>query len=240
MVVHGVAKIGKTSWAETAPGPRLFLDAEGGTEFLDKPTVMWDPMAAPPEVEGDVNVVVWAKDWGTVQATLAWLYAGNHPFNSLILDSLTEIQKKCKDAVAHDGNLDQQLWGQLLTKMELEMRRVRDLTKHPVKPLWAVVVLAHSAEKNGALRPDVQGALARSLAGFFDVIGHMRPGMSPTGQVARELVIDAVPGIEAGDRTKVLRRTFGDSIPLVLDDSTGAIHYSIGELIELINGGFNG
>jgi hypothetical protein len=72
---------GKTSLAETAPGPRLILDAEGGTDWLSSDTVTWDPtQGAPPAVEGDVSVVVHVLNWEMIERVTRWLQKGEHSF----------------------------------------------------------------------------------------------------------------------------------------------------------------
>lgn len=240
MVVHGDPKTGKSSFAETAIGPRLIVDAEGGTDFGAKPIVRWTDAAQPPPVpeNPDTSVVLFARDWNQVTLAHQWLSSGQHPFRSYVMDSITEVQARAKKAISTTG-MDQRAWGELLDRMMAEMTMVRDLTKHPTNPLSTIVIVAHSDrdEKTGILRPMVQGALRKHLGGLFDVIAHLRVGLDAgTGRPGRELVIDALPGIEAGDRTKVLRRRFGSMIQLHLDDETDRITPDLTDLLKILNG----
>lgn len=238
MVIHGDPKVGKTSLAETTIGPRLIIDAEGGTDFGAKTQIPWPDASQPPpsDVGPDDSVVLFARDWSQVSLAHQWLESGQHPFNSYVMDSLTEVQDRAKKAISTSG-FDQQLWGQLLDKMLLEMTLVRDLTKHATNPLWQVVILAHTEEKNNLLRPMVQGGLSKRLGGLYDIIGHMRIGIGDgSGRPGRELVIDALPGIEAGDRTKILRRHFNGVVPLHLNEDTDEITPNLLDMLKILNG----
>lgn len=218
LLVHGTPKIGKSWLAESCPGPVLILDGEGSTDFLKrKRRQEWNPINPPPtDVGPDDVVVVKATDWQTVVLVNQWLSSGQHPFNSFAVDTLTEWQKKCKATISASAFDDTRQWGQLLDKMELVVRFWRDLLDHPTHPLYAVVIITQTVEKEkGGQKPDVQGALTRSLGSFFDVIGFLRPRMQE-GQLlpTRELVIAPYPGIEAGDRTDDLTQLYpGGIIP---------------------------
>ena len=203
LVVHGTPKIGKSWLGESSPGPVLVIDGEGSTDFLKrKKRQTWNPDQAPPTglTNNDI-VVVKASNWHTVMQVNQWLNSGQHEFNSLVIDTLTELQKKCKASIASTFD-DQRQWGQLLEKMELTAKFWANLTDHPVKPLLSVVVLTQTVEKDKWQRPDVQGALARSLGSFYDTIGFLRPRFEEGSLLpTRELVIAPYPNIEAGDRT---------------------------------------
>lgn len=240
VLIHGDPKTGKTSLAETCVGPRLIIDAEGGTDFGAKPRLEWADAAQAPPVpdDPDTSVVLFARDWHQVHLAHQWLQSGNHPFNSYVMDTLTDVQRRAKDTIKGSG-MDQGAWGDLLDKMMEEMTMVRNLTKHPVRPLWTVVITAHSMydEKSNLLRPQVQGGLRRDVGGLYDTIAHLRVGVGAgDGRVGRELIIDALPGIEAGDRTKILRRRFNGVVPLHLDDATDRITPDLTDMLKILNG----
>jgi hypothetical protein len=211
IVVHGTPKIGKSWLGESAPGPVLVLDGEGSTDFLKRKTrTEWKDLSqAPPTAREDGTplgvddfVVVRIRSWQEVITVQSWLSAGQHVFRSLVIDTLTEIQKKAKESISAQGFTDERQWGDLLQKMESMGRQWRDLLDHPTNPLWAVVVLAQTLVVDQWQRPDVQGALKRQLGSWFDVVGFLRPRFE-AGQLlpTRELVVAPYPGIEAGDRT---------------------------------------
>lgn len=218
MVLYGYEKIGKSSLAETVPGPRLILDAEGGTEFLLNPQTVWADVNQPPPAVNAAgeplgpndSVVLFVGDWRTFTTAHQWLQSGQHPFVSVVLDSLTELQKRCKDTIAEGGVMDQRAWGRLLDHMEGELRRFRDLTKHKTNPLWAVVILALLDNKDGIARSMVQGSLSKTLGAMFDVIGLLRASdPDHEGRIHRELCIGPNRDFAAGDRTRILTKTFG-------------------------------
>lgn len=208
-VIHGTPKIGKSWLGESCPGPVLVIDGEGSTDFLRrKVRKTWDPINPPPtDLTDNDLVVVRTTEWSKVVQVTQWLQSGQHPFRSFVVDTLTELQKQAKKAIDSKPFSDQRQWGELLDKMETVARQWRDLLDHPTNPLFAVIVLTQTLESDdGKLqRPDVQGALRRSLGSFFDVIGYMRPRFGAGDLLpSRELVIAPYPGIEAGDRTDVL------------------------------------
>lgn len=224
IVAHGESGVGKSWLADTAPAPRLILDAEGGSQDTpSEPKMVWNPLQyAPPGVQGcepgqeyvPPTTRVMIRDWQTMQRVYTWLNTGQHFFTSLGLDSLTEIQKRCMDDIADGSRMDRGDWGDLLTAMEKLVRQMRDLTFHPTKPLQCVAILALSEpDKKGATRPFIKGQLGLSLPGFVDVVGYMYTGIDPqTGQMARNLLIQPAPGYVAKDRTHKLTQAYGNTI----------------------------
>ena len=189
ILVHADTKVGKSTFANTSPAPRLLLDAEAAYRFLPGTKVFWDPMReAPPQIgkgridprSADVVDVDWetcvviVRDYSAVIKAYEWLNAGSHPFVSVILDSISEVQKRCKDSMRSiDEAMDQRKWGALLDHMEWLVRGLRDLTEHPVRPLQAVVLTSMTTQRDGKWRPYVQGQLAVTMPYFLDVIGYM-------------------------------------------------------------------
>ena len=215
MLIHGESGHGKSRLIDTAPGPRLVLDVEGGSDWTPSPKIQWDP-AVPPPTDGldrNTTVVVMVRDFRTIQLVTQWLTSGKHPFESVCIDSLTEAQKRCKDELAGTNQMSEQLWGQLLAKMEVLVRQWRDLKVHPSKPVH-VFISALSAVKDNKYVADVQGALGRSLPGFVDVNGFLFSvdAGDGSGRTARYLQIQPTANISAKDRTDVLTVRFGNQI----------------------------
>ena len=177
-VIHGDPGTGKSWLADTAPGPRLVLDAEGGAKFTPSPKVEWTNVNdAPPELgEGVETVVVKIRDLKTLQSVFTWLNRGQHPFRSVIIDSLSEVQKRAVDEIAGVEQMRTQDWGALLRKGESLVRAFRDLTMHPANPVACVVFVCLTAERGDQKvqqRPYLQGQLGTSLPGFVDVVGYL-------------------------------------------------------------------
>ncbi len=223
LLVHGEPGSGKSWLFNSAPGPRLLLDAEGRAEHLKKmpervsqPIVRWDPRNPLPAESSDPDVVtvVDVRSWDDVELAYKWLDSGRHPFASVGLDSITEIQQRLVDDIAGLEQMRTQDWGTALRRGEGLVRNLRDLRNHPTNPLWAIVVIAGTADKSEKMRPMLQGQLAVKIAHHFDVVGFMQKRRNPeTGERERLLWVDAyVEGVVAKDNTDDLSFTYGEYI----------------------------
>ncbi|MEE9125368.1 MAG: AAA family ATPase [candidate division NC10 bacterium] len=240
-LIFSPPKIGKSSWAETCVGPRLIIDAEGGTQWLANPTIPWDDVRQPPPDVSDPSfsnhsVVVHVTKWQDMETINQWLQSGKHSFKSVVVDSITEIQQTCKHAIETGGGFRIQDWGTLYDMMSPVFKELRDLTYHPTNPVWQVIVTALAKTEDGVIMPDIQGKMARSLPAEVDTVGFLRVSGSTDNPGGRELVVDAAPGLYAGDRTKALRRAFDGVIPISLDDNTDLITYNATQLLRFLNG----
>lgn len=211
ILVHADTKVGKSTFANTAPAPKLLLDAEAAARFLPGEKVLWDPMTEePPQYDGTWETcVVNIRDYSVLLKAYEWLNSGQHPFNSVIIDSISEVQTKVKEQLSSEGRMDQRLWGDLLNSMERLIRQFRDLTEHPIKPLQAVVLTAMTQLRDGKYRPYVQGQLQVKMPYFLDVIGYLYvdtvenaddPTQLPE-KIRRMLVVPHVE-FEAGERVQ--------------------------------------
>jgi hypothetical protein len=176
--------------------------------------VVWDPTRdAPPEPGDWETCQVFVRDFNTVRRAYEYLNTGKHPFQSVVMDSLTEIQKRCKDAITGGEAPSERQWGDLLSQMELLVRAFRDLVFHPVKPLDAVLFLALTTNKNGGkFKPAVQGALGVSLPGYVDLEGYLGSFPNEEGGMERRMLIQPHQLFEAKDRTHTLTEHYGSVI----------------------------
>ena len=203
LVIHGESGTGKSWLGDTSPSPRLILDAEGGSRFTpSQPKVYWDPITGPPPV-GQETVIVMVRDFGTMSYVFQWLNAGQHDFKSIVLDSVTELQKRCIDAIVGTSQMRLQDFGELLREMETLIRQFRDLHMHPVNPIpVSVLITTTKQDQSSTFRPHVQGQLALSLPYFVDVVGYLYNKPNPeTQQMDRALLVTSTPGFIAKDRT---------------------------------------
>ncbi len=176
VLVYGPSKAGKSTLASTSPYPRLILDVEGGSRFLPIVSKLWDPLTEnPPEADGTWDtVVVVTRDYETMLRTYQWLQSGKHPFKSLIIDSVSELQVKLIEQIAGREQMQMQAWGNLLRQFTGLMRDLRDLTMHPTNPLSAVVLVAMEREdKDGQKRPYLQGQSGVTLPYLTDITGYL-------------------------------------------------------------------
>jgi hypothetical protein len=164
--------------------------------------VLWDPFTGPPPVwDGTWDTcIVYVRDIRTVDIAYQWLVSGQHTFRSVIVDSISEIQKRAKDSIVGLGDMRQNDWGTLLTQQEALIRNLRDLTLHPIRPVQAFVLIAFTREMNGRSSPYVQGALAVTMPYFLDVIGYLYPQPMEDGSVLRRMLVSPHPQFEAGER----------------------------------------
>lgn len=203
-LLHGPSKAGKTYLANTSPGPRLILDAEGGTRFLKTNKVVWDPRDAPPDdLKEDDTVLVYIRDFSQLAHAYQWLAAGKHPFRSIILDSISEIQQRCIDALVGTEQMRLADWGTLSRKVARLVRDYRDLLIHPTNPVAAVILIAMTKQSNdsGKYVPYVQGQLATALPFYIDIVGYLQAAVDESGEMQRYLLVQPHNQYEAGDRT---------------------------------------
>lgn len=222
ILIHGWWGAGKSWLAASAPGPRLVIDTEGG--FYDTPgrIVPWDPhrQEVPHDLHPDDSVVVDVRDWGTLEEVRQILKRGEHPFKSVIVDSLHELQDQLKRAVAVPGEeynpnavFQQQAWGRLLNNMALFLRDLRDLTRptavHPVH----VVLVSGSDDELIPAKPLLEGKARKIVIGFYDVVGYMTEARDQNGEIVRVLQINPTSTAVAKCRIHALHTKYGTDIP---------------------------
>ncbi len=241
-LVHGDAGVGKSWLGASTPGPRLILDAEGGSHFARRledgalvrpPSVDWDPMLdePPTDLSDNTSVFVRVRAMSDVEQAYKWLASGQHEFRSVVLDSLTDIQLTCRymirDGQAKQRDItDMQSWGKLLDTMIELCRQFRNLTDHPTHPLDCVLVIAGSEISDGQWAPQLQGGIKGRISGFFDVIMFLQNESDTiTGDKKRRGHIVQAMSWKAKDRTHALTEHYGDYV----DDP------DIEEMMEVLN-----
>ena len=246
MAIHGWAGAGKTWLSQTAPGPRLVIDAEGGSfDTADRTdrTVriqVWDPNEGPPpqDLTPDDTVVVGIRDLRLLNSLMNMLDSGDHPFESVILDSFSEMQAMLKTQVAKPGEaydpnavFDQQAWGRLKNHGGLILRDLRDLTKpYANKPINAVVVMYSDDESVPAV-PLLEGGVRKSLQGWFDIIGYLFTATHPdTKEEVRVLQIARDSVAIAKCRMHLVKVKYGTHIE----------NPDLEEILNTVNGESNG
>jgi hypothetical protein len=224
LVVHGEWGSGKSWLADTAPGPRLILDAEGGVDFTPSRKVKWDlarSNTAPPELGPDDSAVVTVTDMDIVVKVHQWLTQSAHPFRSIVVDSLTEMQMRLKDRIKTPGQqMKQNDWGELGDRTLALIRMFRDYTLgiHPVDVVVIVCGSAEKGESNPVIRPMLQGSAAEKIMGYTDVGAYLSIQQDGDGTVERRALFAQLDGVAAKDRTGRLGVTMdGPTIPAMLN-----------------------
>lgn len=171
ILIYGEPGTGKTVLAGSASAveamaPVLLLDIEGGTMSLADTY---------PNVD-----VVRITHWADLQKVYNKLYAGNHGYKTVIMDSLTEAQKLSMDdimrkAVKEDPDLDPDVptmraWGKNIQQMRKFTRALRDL---PFNVIFTALVDSDKDNRGKTVsRPSFQGKLKGEVPGFMDVVAY--------------------------------------------------------------------
>lgn len=216
IVVHGGSKVGKSTFGSTTPAPRLIIDDEYGSRFTKGRKKEWNYwLEAPPEDDGTWDtVIVVPNSWADTGRIYEWLASGAHPFKSVVVDSITEIQKRLIDDVAGTEQVTMQQWGEIWRKGDDFIRRLRDLIKPTaMKPLDALVIIALTEEDKGVWKPAVSGKLNKYIGAHMDIIGYMYVDNDlARNEVVYRMLIIRTPTIEAGARPPELVETYGPVI----------------------------
>lgn len=231
-LIHSDSKVGKTTLGATCPPPILILDAEGGTKFLPlAPSLTkmygrafslkeWQPgREPPPRYDGTWDAcVVHVHEWQTVTQVYTALLQAAHDFQSLVVDSISEIQRRCKASLNGTEVMKIQDWGRLLVEMDTIIRGLRDLTNHPVRPLRVALFIAETRQNQGGKwKPYMQGQIEVALPYWMDVVGYLfteklvDANGQATEEEVRRLLITQHPQFEAGNRLQ-------GSLGAVVDD----------------------
>jgi hypothetical protein len=229
MIFFGSPKAGKTTMLSTAPAPRLLIDVEKSSRFIEgiRP-IFWNPKSPIPEYSP--NDDVFGSTWDTVSVRQTkweqwekgvWpqLETGKHPFRSVLLDSISELQTCLIEGIAGEQQLTQQQWGTVLRKLTGMLRDMRDLTEHPVNPVEVVAASALEKSYTGVLKPLLQGAAVDVVPYLMDALFYL----SRDSEGTRKLLTQATDYIAAGNRAEhVLPRVITDpTIPKILDTVFG-------------------
>lgn len=216
-VIHGDSGTGKSWLCRNLPGPRLYLDVEGRIRFVPfSHRVPWDVRTPiPTDLNTDSTVIAKVKDWASMEVAFQWLASGQHPFRSVVIDSLSELQKRSMDALVGTSAMQTQDWGTLLRRMEHVVRSMRDMAdpESVANPI-NVVFLAGSAEKQGKNRPMLQGAISMVLPYHVDLCGYLsvEPNLQDPMNPVRTLRLSDNGLAVAKDGTDVLTRHYGPVI----------------------------
>lgn len=215
-VVHGESGAGKSYFGGTTPSPRLILDAEGGSRFIraNKRRKVWDPINEPvPENDGTWDACfVSILEWQSLYAAYEVLASGKHPFKAVVVDSLTEAQKRLVDDVAGVSQPSLQEWGVIGRHLEDMVRKLRDLTVHKTNPV-SVVLLCLSHVRDEQTRPFLKGAIELALPAFVDVVAYLytttSEDPSKSGGIDHYALLSPHNNIIAKDRTAALTEKYG-------------------------------
>lgn len=203
LLLYGEWGTGKTRLAGSAdavPAMRkvLFVDVEGGTFTL---------RSCYPDVD-----VVRVRSWEEMQSVYDELYANPKLYNTVVIDSLTEVQKFnmaqiMQDLVISDPERDPDIpslreWGKNVEQIRRFVRAFRDL---PLNTIFTALVRYDKNNKTGVVtkKPSLSGKLADEVAGFLDFVVYLYI-KEVEGESKRLLLTGATEDTHAKDRSNKL------------------------------------
>jgi len=176
LLVYGDPGVGKTMLCGSAlavpeMGPVLFIDVEGGTLSLRTKYPTCD--------------VVRVETFKDIQKLYDELYIGNHGYKTVVLDSLTEMQKFSMYGIMEammikaSGEKDRDPdmpgigeWGKNTEQIRKMVRAFRDL---PMNVLFTALAMTDRDNKTGKItvKPSLSAKLSNEVAGFVDIVMYM-------------------------------------------------------------------
>lgn len=224
MLVYGQSGTGKTTLAGSADAvpqmrPVLFIDIEGGTTSLTH---------SYPDVE-----TVRVNTWKQMQEVYNELHNGGHGFNTIVLDSLTEIQKfnmyqVMADAAQKRDNVDidvpaQREWGISLEQTRRLVRGFRDLEMHTI---FTALAKDDKDSRTGIVStlPSLPGKLAGEIAAFLDIVMYYYvkevPADDGEGTVFKRLLLSQ-------KTSQIIAKDRSGKLPMILEYPTMGEIYKI-------------
>jgi len=210
VVLYGPPGSGKTTAGATWPKP-LFLSAESGLLSVR-----------------DREIDVWTIDqWEDLEEAFNFLKHEKHEYLSVVIDSLTEVQKKLNEYIVrkfpavkrgYNDLVSESDWGANIDKMRKLCRAFRDL------PLNVVfITLSQDVEVDGenVTRPALNGkTLPDELCGWCDAVVYC-PGPQKDEEGRISYPGQIIPS--KGRRAKV-RVPDGVNVPAVIPLGFDALH----------------
>lgn len=170
----------------------------------------WDPMKGPPpRYDGTWEYcVVNVRNWATLAQAYVHLTQSPHDFRSVIVDSITEAQRKLKTQLRGMDAMRIQDWNDILIQMDKWVRDMRDLILIPGSPVQLVMFVAETKFIEGKWRPSMQGQIWNALPYWVDLCGYLFVGREnddqgqPTIKVRQMLIMSDHPQFESGERVQ--------------------------------------
>jgi hypothetical protein len=182
MIVYGNPGVGKTSLAATAdlhPLTRraLFLNIEGGLLSITDPQVL-----GLPELPHCVDL----RSFADLERIFWFLAKGNHPYQTVVIDSLSELQRINLEGIAgallgktsrsgsrrtNPDELWQEDYGTSTSQMSRWVRQFRDLPMHVIYTSHHVA--SQDDRRRETIRPALTPKLCTRVCAYMDIVGYM-------------------------------------------------------------------
>ncbi len=193
VLVYGPTKIGKSTWC-SQPGDALFLATEAGLNSLE---VFQSPVGT----------------WEELLAACAEIGKGEHPFKTIVLDTVDNAYRMCADYICAKFKVDHQsdlAYGKGYALVNNEFHRV--LNKLALLP-YGLFLVSHSVEREFETRtgkvmrivPTLPEKARQIVLGMVDMIlfCDLETSVGKDGKTVVRRVMRTKPSAqyEAGDRT---------------------------------------
>lgn len=229
-LIYGEPGTRKTRLGASAPNPLIIDINDRGHDSVRRD---YDPMYYPCERWQEINDVYW------------YLQEGDHEFESVVLDHVTNLQNLCLsfvlgDEASRDASRDpdmpaRQAWGKVGQLMKTQIINFRNL---PMNVVFLAHVRANEIEGDDdeisiKLGPEVSPAVQKVLTGAVGTIGMM---------VKRDVFIKKAKKSKKRRKETRTRLMIGDSEHYVSKDRNGVFGEYIDapdltEMLELIANG---
>lgn len=197
LLVYGRAGVGKTCFGASFPKPLILL-----AEPKLLPDLFRDGVK---KNQGKVIKVVSYDDMLLAVEYLKRIKG--HEYQSVILDSMTEMQKKHMDSLLARENKNVptiDLWGESTNETR---RMVREITELPLHVLFVCSIREDKDEETGRMHamPGLTGRMAGEISHYVDILGLMRvkqPAQNdPKAETKRFITVQPGPKFDAKDGT---------------------------------------
>lgn len=211
MMIYGNSGTGKTVLAGSAdmvPDLRkvLILDVEGGTYSLRN-----SPYS-------NVDVIRITK-WNEIELIYNQLYTGAHEYNTVIIDSLTELQKVSMEGILNDVNNGMYLtseipqiqeWNINIEQVRKVVRRFRDL---PLNTIFTALVNSEKNQTKGYItnKPMLSGKVKDEVAAFLDIVAFY---------TVKEVEGKSVRVLQTASTETTVAKDRSSKLPAIIEDPT--------------------
>lgn len=224
LLVFGESGYGKTMLAATLPRP-LLLSAEAGLLSLTKSNIERVYGAGRADICYDIPTIKISSFEDIQQAFLFITNPANNckeQFDSIALDSLTEIAEQCLNNAKRSVKDPRQAYGELIEKMQTLIRSFRDIPGFNV--YMSSKMSRNKDEVTGitAYGPSMPGAkLGPELPYFFDEVFKLAIGKDQQQQEFRYLLTQPDMQNIAKDRSGMLEQMEYPHLGMVINKIKG-------------------
>jgi phage nucleotide-binding protein len=189
--IYGVSGAGKTTLAATSPKPFLINVEAGEAALIGR---------------SDISIAK-VEEFKEIDNIYKYLKHAKHDYQTVIIDSLTELQKRAMDMVLEGEGREmphQGSWGQSMEYVRRIVRQFRDLDMH-------VIFIMGVADRKDAITgtvtdmPSLPGKLGQEVSSYLDVLGYLTMAYDAKSKsYSRKMKIQPSTRWHAKDRTGTL------------------------------------